>query len=266
MDEEPVPWFAYLASLFGYGPEEKYLWLHLLVGGLAVIVALGAVLGFCRETLAVWIANRLAYKLRREVFHKFEEMAVRYHDETPVGQLMTRCSQDIEALQGFITQLTSGFGFHMIMVTMTACMMFSMSWKLTLWAVFPAPFVMLFTALYYRRIIPKWRKYWTRRSSLSNILHGSLNGIRVVKAFAQEEREARRFDGYSSRFRDAGLGVGYMSARFYPFVSFLFQLGMYFVWLVSGYTVLDAAGAGTQSELSPGVVVAFLAYLGMFYA
>ena len=85
-----------------------------------------------------------------------------------------------------------------------------------LWAVMPAPFVMVFTAIYYRRIIPRWRKYWTTRSSLANILHGSLNGVRVVKAFAQEAREARRFDRYSANFRDAGMSVNLSTARFTP--------------------------------------------------
>ncbi len=257
-DPKPMPhWFRIVTEMLQFETREQYL--YILVGGLVIITALSSIVALARETLAVWIANRLAFDLRRQVFRKLEDMAIRYHDSHPVGQLMTRCSQDVEALQGFVNQMTSGFGYQIILVVAVAVVMFTMNWKLALWAIVPAPFVMASTAVYYRRIVPRWRKYWNARSSLSNALHSTLNGVRVVKAFAQEAREAERFDGYSGRFRDAGLTVGFSTARFYPLVGFVFQLGSFGIWLFGGMAII-------RGSLDFGDLMAFLMYLGMFYA
>ena len=124
----------------------------------------------------MWIASRLAFELRQEVFRKLEDMSIRYHDSHPVGQLMQRCSQDIEALQGFVTQLTSGFGYQFILVIIAAGFMFALDWQLALLAIVPAPFVMVSTVVYYRRIVPRYRRYWTTRSSLSRTRNTSAAG------------------------------------------------------------------------------------------
>ncbi len=259
-DEKLPRWFEFVTSRLAL--TTKFEWLGVLVGSLALTTLVGAIIFWLRETLAVWVAYRLGFDLRREVFRKLEDMAVRYHDSHPVGQLMTRCSQDIETLQGFMTQLTTGFGYQIIMVTSVAAVMFAMNVKLALWAIAPAPVVMGLTVWYYRRIVPRWRKYWTSRSNLANMLNGTLYGIRVVKAFAQEEREARHFETYSARFRDAGHNVGFATARFYPLISLLFQFGSYFIWMMGGIAILDPGGA---SNLTVGTLIAFLSYLAMFY-
>ena len=258
--EPGAGWFMSLTGLFGL--TERIQWLYLLVGLLATTTLLAALIGIARESLAVWIANRLGYDLRREVYEKLQDLEVRFHDTQPVGQLMTRCSQDVETLQAFINQITSGFGFQMLLVIGVAFTMFSMNWYLAMVACVPAPFVMACTVLFTRRVTPKWRKYWARRSDLNSGLHSVLSGIRVVKAFAQEKREEQRFGHLSGQFRDIGLDVGGAQARFYPTMSFVFQLGGYIIWIYGGQQILS----GDTTTLTVGELIAFLGYLGMFYA
>ena len=252
-------WFKWLTDTLGLAsPNRREQWLYLLVALLAVTIACSSVVGWLRERLASWVNNRLGYDLRRDVFHKMEDLAVRYHDKHPVGQLMTRCSQDIETLQSFINQLTSGFGYQIILVIAVAIFMFAINWKMALIACLPAPVVMTWTFLFYRYVVPAWNKYWTTRSDLSNVLHASLSGIRVVKAFAQEKHEGQRFMNYSGRFRDAGLRVGYAQAWFYPLMGFVFQLGGFFIWVYGGHLVL-------KDTMTLGRLLQFLGYLAMFY-
>lgn len=258
-EEETPRWFGKLTALFGLETPQE--WLFMLVGLLAASTLLGSVVGIFRESLAVWINNRLGYDLRREVFRKLQDLAIRYHEMQPVGQLMTRCSQDVETLQAFIHQITSGFGFQLLLVVGVAVVMFSMNWYLALIACVPAPFVMASTVFFTRWVTPKWRKYWTRRSDLNTGLHSVLSGIRVVKAFAQENREENRFGRISGKFRDIGLNVGYANSWFYPSMGFVFQLGGYFIWIIGGAQIL-----GQSSALTVGELIAFLGYLGMFYA
>ncbi len=255
-------WFLALIGMFNL--SERIQWLYLLVGLLAATTLLNSVVGVMREALAVWINNRLGYDLRKEVFAKLQDLALRYHESQPVGQLMTRCSQDIETLQAFINQLTSGFGFQMLLVAGVAVTMFSMNWLLALIACVPAPFVMMSTYFFTHRITPQWRKYWTRRSDLNSGLHSVLSGVRVVKAYAQEQREQARFGRISGAFRDIGMNVGLAQAMFYPSMGFVFQLGGYFIWLYGGSRILSSTN--TLGTLSVGELIAFLGYLGMFYA
>jgi len=263
---ETMPaWFKGLVALFAATAREHRL--YLVVGCLAATTIAAAVVAWLRQRLAVTINNRIGFDLRRDVFRKLEDLAVRFHDKHPVGHLMTRCHQDVETLQGFIVQLTDGFGYQMILVVAVAVVMFTMSWQLALIACIPAPVVMACTVLYYRYIVPRWRRYWGTRSDVSNVLHASLSGVRVVKAFAQEGREADRFGDYSSKFRDAGLSVGYSQALFYPFMGFVFQLGSYFIWVIGGLIVIRGFDVpDAAAHLTLGQLMAFLGYLGMFYA
>ncbi len=263
-DKELKPWFAFVISLLGL-EEDRETWLLVVVGSLAMATLIGSIITAMRETLSVWIKNRLGYELRRDVFEKLQELAVRFHDVHPVGQLMTRCTQDVEALQNFINQITSGFGYQLIQLCGVAAAMLIVDARLTLFAVLPAPVVMGCTVWFYRRVVPRWRKFWITRSNLANMLHGTLNGIRVVKAFAQESREAQRFSKYSGKFRDAGLHVEYVNAWFYPTMGWVFQLGSYFVWIVGGLAVLRAIDPDA-ANMTPGTLIMFLGYLGMFYA
>lgn len=270
-DQVAMPgWFrvgAQWLGLEGDSLENRQRLLYLVVGLLVLTNVVASAVGILREILATWINNRLGFDLRRDVFRHMQDLAIRYHDTHPVGSLMTRCSQDVEALQGFINQLTSGFGYQIIQVVAVAVVMFAMSWKLALIACLPAPVVMMSTLFFYKFVVPRWRKYWTTRSDLNDNLHAALSGVRVVKAFAQERREESRFGAYSGKFRDAGLDVGYSSALFYPIMGFVFQLGGYFIWVSGGHDVLNAtfhSGAG-QGGLTLGQLMAYLGYLGMFY-
>lgn len=258
--ENPPTWFSVLINTFGL--TTRVSWLYALVGLLAAATFSGSLVGIFRESLAAWINNRLGYDLRREVFRKLQDLAIRYHEMQPVGQLMTRCSQDIETLQAFIHQITSGFGFQMLLVIGVALTMFSMNWYLALIACVPAPFVMASTVFFSHRVTPKWRKYWSRRSDLNTGLHSVLSGIRVVKAFAQEGREEQRFARISGKFRDVGLSVGFSNSWFYPSMGFVFQLGGFFIWISGGRQILQEH----QTDLTVGELIAFLGYLGMFYA
>jgi len=180
--EDAPGWFASLTVLFGLEASEavRIQWLYLLVGLLAFTTVMGSIITTVRECLSVWINNHLGLEMRRKVFEKLQDLEVRYHEERPVGSLMTRCSQDIETLQNFPNQLTSGFGYQILQVIGVAAVMFWMNWRLGLIACVPAPIVMLSTIVFYRWVVPKWRKYWTARSDLNSSLFAVLSGVRVV--------------------------------------------------------------------------------------
>jgi ATP-binding cassette subfamily B protein len=172
---------------------------------------------------------------------------------------MSRVAHDTEALYGCVHQLTSGFLLQLLQVAGVGLMLFSLNAKLALWTLLPMPLVLYGSWFFWRHVYPRYYRYWDSASKQAGALAGMLAGIRVVKAFAQEPREYERFQATSDRLRQARLGVEVSSATFSAGMQLVFSLGGLIVWFVGGRDVLGGS-------MTLGALMAFLAYLAMFYA
>ncbi len=257
-DKNPVsPWFRWLTGLLG--ARTKVQWLLLLVISLAFTQFLQIIVGILKGRLSTIIGNRISYEMRLRVFRHLQSLSIRYYDKNQIGSLMTRVAHDVEDLQGFIWQVTSGFLFNILMIAGVLAMLFTLNARLALYVLIPVPFVLGSTYVFWHYIQPRHYRYWDSRSKIANVLFAALSGVRVVKAFAQEEREFERVRNYCDRLRGARLGVDVASTTFYPIVGFVFGLGGLIVWYVGGRYIID------QHTISLGDLMAFFGYLGMFY-
>ena len=204
------------------------------------------------------IGTQVTYDMRSKLFRHLMRLSVSYYDRYSTGQLMSRVINDTEQLKGLIVQATSGFVAQVLKVFVVGVMLFSLNWKLALITLVPAPFVVAAAVFFWRRIYPRYYRIWDARSKINGALNSILNGIRVVKAFGQERREVARFHRTSGYLRDSFRRVEYVNASFQPGMAVLFQLGGVLVWYIGGRRVLD-------DVMSLGTLMAFLAYLSMFY-
>jgi ABC-type iron transport system FetAB ATPase subunit len=138
-------------------------------------------------------------------------------------------------------------------------MLFSSNPKLALYTLIPAPLVVGGSLFFWRRVYPNHYRYWDSSAKQAGTLSGMLSGIRVVKAFAQEEREFDRFHGFSEYLRRSRGTVEHATASFTAIMSLIFSLGGLIVWYVGGRDVL-------AGHMTLGSLMAFLALLAMFYA
>jgi ABC-type multidrug transport system fused ATPase/permease subunit len=190
---------------------------------------------------------------------KLQRLSVDYYDRYPVGVLMSRVAHDTEALYGLIHQFTSGFLLQILQVVGVGVMLFTLNAKLALWTLIPMPLVLYGSWFFWRAVYPRHYRYWDSASKQAGALAGMLSGIRVVKAFAQERREYERFQATSDRLRRSRLGVEVSSSTFSAAMQLVFSLGGLIVWFVGGRDVLGG-------DMTLGALMAFLAYLAMFYA
>ncbi len=167
-------------------------------------------------------------------------------------------------MKGFVNQITTGFLQQILMVIVVGVSLFTINWKLALWTLVPAPLVVMGSIFFWKRVYPRYYRVWDSNSKLAGVLNTILSGIRVVKAFGQEPREQERFARSSSYVRDSFRGIEYTVAKFNPTIGLIFQLGGLIVWLVGGQIVIEGRGQA-RPELSLGVLMQFLGYLGMFY-
>ena len=208
--------------------------------------------------LAARVGTAITADMRSRLVRHLNRLSVAYYDRQQVGSLVGRVAYDTEALHGFVVQLTGGFLFQLLMVVGVGVMMFSMNAKLALFTLIPAPFVTAGSYLFWRRIYPRYYRFWDASSKQAGMLSGTLSGIRVVKAFNQEDRENERFTRASDLLRRSRLGVDEATSLFNPVMGLLFQLGGWIVWFIGGRNVL-------LDKMSLGSLIAFFGYLSMFY-
>lgn len=255
--EEPVPSFIRRIAFF-IGVDSKTQLLTALVVMLVMAHGLRGIINMINGRLASFIGTKITYDLRQKLYRHLNDLSISFYDKNSVGQLMNRVMNDVEALQGFVWQIVNGFIANIILLGGIGVVLFTMNPRLALYTLIPTPLVVASTYVYWQYVRPRYHVFWDRRSKLSGVLYASLSGIKVVKAFSQEDKECDRFHRYSENVRNATMQVDRANSTFSPLVGFVFILGGLIVWFVGGQDVLG----GT---ITLGTLMAFIGYVNMFY-
>lgn len=232
--------------------------LIVLVLSLAAISLMGTVTRILRGRLTAWLGSKMTYDIRASLYELLQRLSVSFYDKRQVGAVMSRITKDIDSLQDFLAFDVHFFIVNILTLLGIGIMLFVMNWKLACLTLVPTPLVAIATLLVWKRIRSVFRRFWNRWSKISAVLNDALSGIRVVKAFAQEEKEIKRFDRRSLDLLHVGVQAEQMWATFIPVLSFLIGTGSLIIWFFGGQQVLS-------ETISPGTLIAFLAYMGMFY-
>jgi ATP-binding cassette, subfamily B, bacterial len=233
--------------------------LLLIVLALAGSRVLLSIVGVFKGQLATLIGTGLTSTLRAEMVRKLQSLAIVYYDRHQVGSMLGRVAHDSEAMHGLMHQITGGFLLQIVQLFGVGAMLIWINPKLALFTLIPVPLVILGTSIFWRKVYPRYYRLWDASSKQITVLSGMLSGIRVVKAFAQEDREYQRFAKTSEELRTWRLWVENANAWYSATMSIVFSLGGLIVWYVGGRDVIG-------SSMTLGELIAFLAYLGMFYA
>ena len=233
--------------------------LLLVVLALAATRVMLGVVNWVKGLQANKVGVALTFELRSQLVQKLHSLGVGYYDRHQVGSLVSRVAYDSEVLHSLLQQITGGFLLQIVQVVAVGFMLFTLNPKLALFTLIPAPLVVGGSLFFWRRVYPKYYRYWDSSSKQAGTLSGMLSGIRVVKAFAQETREFDRFHRSSDYLRRSRMTVEQSTASFTAIMALIFSLGGLIVWYVGGRDVL-------AGKMTLGSLMAFLAYLAMFYA
>ncbi|MGC8862314.1 MAG: ABC transporter ATP-binding protein [Armatimonadota bacterium] len=205
-----------------------------------------------------WLASRLTLDVRIQLYQTLQRLSLSFFDKRQIGSIMARMTQDTGALNSFMNNIVSSYVTGALLLVGTCVMMFHMSWQLALWVLVPSPLVALLSGLYFRRMMRRYHRYWHTVSRVAAVLHDSLAGIRVIRAFAQEAQEIARFEQRTGAAYDAEVRLATAASTFWPTIGLLTQFSTALIWLVGGYGVI-------AHNQSPGTLMAFLGYISMFY-
>ena len=172
---------------------------------------------------------------------------------------MSRVAYDSEVLHTLLQQITGGFLLQLVQVIAVGIMLFTLNPTLAIYILIPTPLVVGGSIFFWKRVYPNYYRYWDSSSKQAGTLSGMLLGIRVVKAFAQEQREFDRFHRSSDYLRRSRQTVEKANSAFTSIMALIFSLGGLIVWYAGGREVL-------AGRMTLGSLMAFLAYLTLFYA
>jgi ATP-binding cassette, subfamily B, bacterial len=232
------------------------LFVVLALAGSRVLLS---VVGVFKGQLATVIGTGLTSTLRSQMVRKLQSLAIVYYDRHQVGSMLSRVAHDSEAMHGLMHQITGGFLLQIVQLFGVGAMLIWINPKLAMFTLIPVPLVILGTWIFWRKVYPRYYRLWDASATQITVLSGMLSGIRVVKAFAQEDREYARFAKTSDELRTWRLWVEKTNAWYSATMSIVFSLGGLIVWYVGGRDVIG-------NTMTLGELIAFLAYLGMFYA
>ena len=237
---------------------EKFALLAWLVAALVALNLATGGLEVAGSWVGAWLSTRVIANMRAQLYQVLERMSLTFHNRKGQGNLLSLVTRDTESLNYFLIDGAPYLVVNSVMLLGVVTILLLMSWQVTLLVLLPVPFVVLGgTAL-----VKRMRVLWSRVSQNWALLHGQLNesllGIRVAKAFAQEEAEVGRFN----RRNEAVARATVREARFwdssFAVLNFVTGAGVFIAWYAGGREVIGGS-------LTLGELMAFIQYLWMLY-
>jgi ATP-binding cassette subfamily B protein len=215
------------------GADESYVMTQAsyYLGIMLAAAVVAWLLGWGQGAILAWVSERVTGDLRRRTFTHLQRLSLEYFSGKRTGDLMSRISSDSDRLCSFLSDSIVDFIANTILLFVVAWALFSENWKVAMVALVPFPFIVWL--MYYARdklavgFIAASRAW----GAMSSVLADTIPGIRVVKAFAQENREIERFSTANEAVVTENNRVNSLWTFFWPLITFLNHLGVLVVWV-----------------------------------
>jgi ATP-binding cassette, subfamily B, bacterial len=257
LKSKPLPeWLNPIASTFG--TNDKVSLLNFAAIALVVIALLSAISSYSEKYLTSSVGQWVVHDLRRTLYSHIQRLSLSYHDEKSTGDLISRVTSDIEAIQNLVSSALLGTLINSLTLIGMLGVMLYLSWKFTLVALCVAPVLFVVAYTFTRRIKTASRAVRKKEGEIVSVIAEVLSSMRVVKAFAREDYEQKRLEQESLESVEISLQARSIKAKLAPLVEVIVACGTAIaVWYGSRLVL-----AGT---LTPGSLLVFLLYLGKMY-
>ncbi len=223
-----------------------------------VVLAVGAAIRFGQTLLTTWVGQRAMYDLRLELFRHLQFLPLSFFDRNPVGRLMTRITNDIDALTDMVTRgVVSIFG-DIAMVVLISGAMLLLDWRLAIVAFISLPILIALTAYFRGMMRDSFRAIRIRLARVNAYLAETLSGMSIIQLFTREKPSFDQFDELNKDLLAANQGQVRAMSVFQPSVNFTRNATAALLFVVGANWVLDA-------QLSIGTLVAFWQLLQQFF-
>jgi ATP-binding cassette subfamily B protein len=213
---------------------------------------------YVQTYLVGWVGQRALQDLRRRIFRHLQDLPVGFYDSRPSGVLISRMTNDVEALNSLVTDTVITLISATLTLLGSMVILLLLDWQLALliFLIFP---VMAVLSLAFRiASADAYRRTRETIGSLTAYLQETLSGVHVVRAFAQEPMHRARFAGINAANREANMKTVWLNASYFPAVEFVSALATVLVILFGGLQAING-------NIEIGVLVGFVAALNGFF-
>ncbi len=245
---------ALLASVGDADMLRAHLWLApVLMVALATLGGIGSYLKGRYTSLA---SDGIARKLKDDLYDHLNHLPARHLDRIDTGDLVQRCSSDVETVRQFLAVQVMEIGHSLILAATALPLLLLLSPPMTGIAFALVPPLVLYGYVYFKKIKHVFKSVDEAEGELTSVIQENLTGIRVVRAFARQDYEKAKFAAPNARFRDRHM-------RMLRLMSWYWSISDLVAFSQIGLVLLVGAHWVGQGTLTVGVLFAFLAYLGI---
>ena len=227
--------------------------------GLTLLFAIiRGLFAFAQSYMAEKVSQEMAFDFRNDLFAKIQHLSFSYHDRNQTGQLMIRATDDVEKVRVFIGQGLL-FALQAVVLLVGALVLLGITnWNLTLYILPILPIALLLFMLFGAVSQPLFGKVQAKLSALNTILQENLAGIKVVKAFAREGVEQRRFGSAADELMQQQITLARIFSFLFPFIFLIANLGQVVVIYFGGRQIIsETLTIGEWQKFSLYLLLAF---------
>ncbi len=194
---------------------------------------------FISGKLAARSAEGVILRLRNYLFDHIQRLPFTYHDHTQTGELIQRCTSDVDAVRRFFAEQAIEVGRVLMLFTINFAALLSINTRLAWLSILSFPIAFIFSSLVARRIHTAYESHQEQEGALSATLQENLTGIRVVKAFARQQFEMDKFERANFELYQRGRRLVKMFATYWPVLESISGLQMVLVFFLGALMVIE---------------------------
>jgi ATP-binding cassette subfamily B multidrug efflux pump len=225
----------------------------------ALVVLLSVIKGifqYWMRVILIGLSRDIEFDLRNDLFSHIVTLSQDFYAKYRTGDIMARATNDLNAVRMMLGPGIMYFTETFFTAVFLIGVMWRVDWRLTLFCLIPAPLVSAAVILFGRRIHDRFETIQRMFSDISSRVQENLSGVRVIRAYAQEQPEIRKFELLNQDYVAQNIGLARLSALFMPLLQALIGIGFLIVLLAGGYQLL-------AHRISLGSFVLFNTYMGM---
>jgi ATP-binding cassette subfamily B protein len=256
----PVRPFLIQYTLDHHIMEGDYSGLLRMTIFMLVLLILQTFLQFSHTLLTNTLGQSAVRDLRINVFNHITKLRLKYFDNTPIGQLITRTVSDLETIAEIFSEGLIVIIGDILMVIVIIGVMVYKDWALTLVVLLPMPLLIVATAVFQKAIKSAFQQIRTEVSNLNTYLQEHITGISIIQYFAREEQEYKKFVSINKRYRDANIRSNWYYSIFFPVVEIISAMSLGLLVWYGAKSIL-----AKPLQVTPGIIAEFILYISMLF-
>ncbi|OEK06330.1 ABC transporter ATP-binding protein [Roseivirga misakiensis] len=246
-------------AIDNYVPEGDYDGLVFMTTILIVHLVLSAIVQYSHTYLSGWVGQVIIKDVRVKLYEHLLKLKLKFFDKTPIGRLVTRNVSDIETLSNVFSEGIAALIGDLLQLVVLMIVMFVTDWRLTLVSLSSLPLLIFSTYIFKEKIKVTFNQVRNAVSNLNSYVQEHVTGMNIVQIFNAEKREMEKFKEINEEHKKAHIKSVLYYSIYFPVAEIIqaVAIGMA-VWY-------GARGILVSINTGPGVIIAFIIYIQMFF-